>query len=130
MRFVVWAHAHPGAPCPDAAALGAVADPWGRTLQIVCADQPDDQVAGILSLGPDGLPGTLDDVASWTLGPDVTDLVRGAPWGVRRRASASAGSKRLAVPAPHGAATPRTKPSVSAGAGSKDTDGDGIPDRR
>jgi hypothetical protein len=149
MRFVLWSREHPDARCPDAAALGAVADPWGRPPRILCTDQPDDQVVGVLSLGPDGLPGTPDDIASWMLGPEVTDVVRGAPWGSSRSASASVGTKRLLVPAPHRAgprmssatsappsaatshaAPPRTKPSVSAGAGAKDTDGDGIPDRR
>lgn len=131
LRFVVWSHDHAGARCPDAAALGVAAvDPWGRSLRILCADQPDDQLAGVLSLGLDGLPGTPDDVASWALGPDVTDLVRGTPWGSGRSASASAGSKRLPVPAPHGAATSRTRPSARSGAGRSDTDGDGIPDRR
>src|SRR5262249_50131390 len=55
-RFVAWSHAHPGARCPDAAALGAGLDPWGQPLQIVCRDQPPDQVAGVLSYGPDGEP--------------------------------------------------------------------------
>ncbi|HEX7843455.1 MAG TPA: hypothetical protein VF469_38545 [Kofleriaceae bacterium] len=124
MRFVTWSHDHPGARCPDAAAIeAAAADPWGHSLRVLCADQPDDQMAGILSLGPDGLPGTADDVASWALGPEVTALLRGAPWGT----SPSASAKR---PAPHGAATPRTKHPASTGAGGIDTDGDGIPDRR
>ena len=139
MRFVLWSHEHPGAQCPDAAALGAAAaDPWGRSLRVLCADQPADQVAGVLSLGPDGLPGTADDIASWTLGSDVTDVLRGVPWGSSRSAEA----KRPPVAAPQGAGprgpfaaappavTPRTKRSARAGAGGGDTDGDGIPDRR
>lgn len=138
MRFVIWSHDHPGARCPDAATLGTpAADPWGRSLRILCADQPADQVAGVLSLGPDGLPGTPDDIASWTLGPEVTHVLRGAPWGSSGSVSASAGPARPPATVPH-AAGPRgasataasTKPSASAGAGGNDTDGDGIPDRR
>jgi hypothetical protein len=133
IRFVAWSHDHRGARCPDAAALGAAAaDPWSHSLRVLCADQPDDQIAGILSLGPDGLPGTADDVASWTLGPDVTDLLRGAPWGAGQSTSA----KRPVGPWPHGAGprgtsgTRSTRPSARAVAGGNDTDGDGIPDRR
>src|SRR4051812_46215378 len=43
-RFVAWSHVHPGARCPDAAALGAALDPWGQPLRIVCSDQPPDQI--------------------------------------------------------------------------------------
>ena len=81
-RFVAWSRDHAGAPCPDAAALGAPDDPWGHPLAITCTDQPGDQIAGAISAGPDGQPGTPDDVASWRLGRDVTDLVRGARWSV------------------------------------------------
>jgi hypothetical protein len=149
MRFLLWSHDHPGARCPQAAALGAaVADPWGRPLRIVCADQPADQVAGILSLGADGLPGTADDVASWALGPEVTDLLRGAPWGSVRggpakrtpagprvgepRMTAGSGPMSATKPAAAVPAVPTRipRPPASAGAGSSDTDGDGIPDRR
>lgn len=91
VRFLSWSDEHPGARCPDPAALGAAAlDPWGRALRIVCSDQPPDQIAGALSFGPDGVPGTRDDVASWTLGPEVTDLVRGPRWGSTRRLRPSA----------------------------------------
>lgn len=84
LRFLAWSHAHPGARCPDAAALGvAELDPWGQPLRIVCADQPVDQIAGVVSFGPDGVPGTDDDVLSWTLGKDITDLVRGPRWATR-----------------------------------------------
>lgn len=154
MRFLLWSHDHPGARCPQAVALGAdAADPWGRPLRIVCVDQPADQVVGLLSLGPDGLPGTADDVASWMLGPEVTDLLRGPPWGSVRGNSvkrvpagprvgepgmpAGSGPIRATTPAlaraPAAAAAvpaPNPRPSASAGAGSSDTDGDGIPDRR
>jgi hypothetical protein len=141
-RFVAWSHAHPGARCPDAAALGAALDPWGQPLRIVCSDQPADQVAGVLSYGSDGEPGTRDDIVSWALGADVTDLARGPRW------SASRGMPAAGTGGRHGGGRPgpRTNPSAPplaggsppakpprpppAGAGSNDTDGDGIPDRR
>jgi tRNA A-37 threonylcarbamoyl transferase component Bud32 len=77
-RLVAWSHDHPGAPCPDAAVLGAADDPWGHPLTVTCTEQPGDQIAGAISAGPDGQPGTADDIASWQLGQDVTDFVRGA----------------------------------------------------
>jgi hypothetical protein len=147
-RFAAWSREHPRARCPDAAALGlAAADPWGHPLRITCTDQPADQIAGAVSLGPDGAPGTRDDIASWTLGPDVTDLVRGPRWGQRsravdgRRPTATPPATTIPAAAPlapaapppispdprPAAATPRP---ASTGAGSNDTDGDGIPDRR
>ena len=96
-RFATWSRDHFGARCPDATALGArPLDPWSRPLRIVCADQPVDQIAGVLSLGPDGLPGTPDDVASWTLGPEVTDLLHGPRWVSSRSLSASPGGSRVA----------------------------------
>src|SRR5262245_41590035 len=79
-RFVAWSHDHPGARCPDAAALGVALDPWGHPLRITCTDQPADQVAGAVSAGPDGIAGTRDDVESWTLGADVIDSIRGPRW--------------------------------------------------
>ena len=79
--FIAWSHDHPGAPCPKAPALGAaVQDPWGHPLEITCTDQPANQIVGALSAGPDGAIGTQDDVGSWQLGREVTDLVRGARW--------------------------------------------------
>lgn len=131
-RFVVWSHAHPGARCPDAAALGAAVDPWGQPLRIVCADQPADQIAGVLSYGPDGEPGTRDDVVSWTLGAEVTDIARGPRWNASRGAATGAGARHpgepRATPAPP--APPPRRPPASTRAGSNDTDGDGIPNRR
>jgi len=162
-RFVAWSRDHAGAPCPDAAALGAALDPWGQPLQIVCSDQPADQLAGILSFGPDRTPGTRDDVVSWTLGAEVADLVRG-PRASRGTASTSKGARRAGEPAraaatgpmpavaapppppvaaspapspdrgepvvPTSRTAPAARPPASPGAGSDDTDGDGIPDRR
>lgn len=141
-RFIAWSHDHLGAPCPDPGALGAAAlDPWGHPLRIVCADQPADQIAGVLSLGPDGLPGTRDDVVSWALGAGVTELVRGPRWSSTWRAAPAAAAKPRTGPAPRPVgspappaashpARPAAPPPASAGAGSRKPDGDGIPDRR
>jgi hypothetical protein len=80
-RFAAWSRGHAGAPCPDGEALGMIAlDPWGHAIELTCTDQPADQSAGAISAGPDGIAGSADDVASWTLGREVTDLVRGARW--------------------------------------------------
>jgi hypothetical protein len=129
-RFVAWSHAHPGARCPDAAALGAALDPWGQPLRIVCSDQPPDQIAGVLSYGPDGEPGTRDDVVSWALGADVTDLARGPRWSASRGMS-PAGPRGPPRGGPRTAsAPPPPPPRASAAAAANDTDGDGIPDRR
>jgi hypothetical protein len=80
---VAWSKDHPGAACPDVAALGITEqDPWGHPLQLTCSDQPANQIIGAISAGPDGTPGNGDDIASWQLGHDVTDLVRGTRWVV------------------------------------------------
>lgn len=42
-------------------------DPWGHALDIVCPSEHDDGTADIVSLGPDGQPGTKDDILSWNL---------------------------------------------------------------
>ncbi len=82
-RFTAWSREHAGAPCPDVADLGVQAmDPWGHALHLTCTDQPGDQIVGAVSAGPDGAPGTNDDIVSWSLGRDVTDLVRGPRWVV------------------------------------------------
>jgi serine/threonine-protein kinase len=82
-RFVAWSRDHAGAPCPGAVQLGEpVRDRWGKPLEITCTDQPANQIIGAISAGPDGVPGTADDIGSWQLGRDVTDLVRGARWTV------------------------------------------------
>lgn len=81
-RFVAWGREHAGAPCPDVAALGvAIDDPWAHPFKLTCTDQPGDQMAGVISAGPDGTFGTADDIRSWQLGRDLTDVVRGARWG-------------------------------------------------
>jgi hypothetical protein len=110
-RFVAWSHDHPGAPCPDAAALGAHDDPWGHPLAFTCTDQPGDQIAGAISAGPDGQPGTPDDVASWRLGPEVTELVRGPRWSVAAHKPAGKPAKsRPAEATPARPIEPATRP--------------------
>jgi hypothetical protein len=80
-RFTAWARDHAGEPCPDLAALDVAApDPWGRPLELTCSAQPADQMIGAVSAGPDGVAGNADDVVSWALGHEVTELVRGARW--------------------------------------------------
>jgi eukaryotic-like serine/threonine-protein kinase len=83
--FVEWSKAHAGAACPRASALGAaVQDPWGHPIEITCTDQPANQIIGAVSAGPDGALGTADDVGSWQLSRDVSDVVRGARWVAAR----------------------------------------------
>jgi hypothetical protein len=79
-RFAAWSRDHAGAPCPESAALGVALDPWGHPIALTCTDQPADQKVGAISAGADGVAGNDDDVASWTLGRGVTDLVRGGRW--------------------------------------------------
>jgi hypothetical protein len=80
-QFVTWAKQHAGAACPTIADLAVTTvDPWKQAFAITCSDQPANQMIGIVSAGPDGNPGTADDIASWTLGRDVTDPVRGSRW--------------------------------------------------
>jgi serine/threonine-protein kinase len=79
--FTAWSKAHAGASCPAAIDLGGeVDDAWGHVLAITCTDQPSNQILGVISAGPDGAMNTADDIVSWQLGPDVTDLVRGTRW--------------------------------------------------
>jgi len=80
-RFASWARDHVGEPCPDMSALEIFAlDPWQRPIELTCSDQPAGQMIGAISAGPDGIIGNDDDVASWALGREVTELVRGARW--------------------------------------------------
>lgn len=148
-HFVAWSRDHAGEPCPDTLALGVpVLDPWGQPLRIVCSDQPADQIAGALSFGPDGEPGTEDDIVSWSLGAEITDLVHGPRWSVARREAGgprhathplhpghagTTGSRTPAAAAPDEAPATRSDApttQLSPRAGSDDADGDGIPDRR
>ncbi|MGH2898197.1 MAG: hypothetical protein ACRDMZ_05945, partial [Solirubrobacteraceae bacterium] len=86
--FAAWSATHAGAPCPPASALGApVDDPWGHPIAITCTDQPATHVIGAISAGPDGAMGSADDIGSWQLGGEVTQLVRGQRWGTDRPAA-------------------------------------------
>jgi len=80
-QFVTWAKQHAGAACPTINDLAVtVVDPWKQAFAVTCTDQPANQIIGIVSAGPDGKLGTADDIASWTLGRDVTDPVHGSRW--------------------------------------------------
>jgi hypothetical protein len=109
-RFAAWSRDHSGAPCPDAAVLDVPDDPWGHRPVITCTEQPPDQIIGAISAGPDGERGTTDDIASWKLERDVTEIVRGARWLVAPRPQQAT---KAAVPAtlrPSGRATKPPKP--------------------
>ena len=105
-RFVAWSRSHPNAACPDAAALGVADDPWGHPLAITCTEQPSDQIAGAVSAGPDGNSGTADDIASWQLDRDITELVHGPRWvaAPARRNEPRSGSPAPSAPAKPGRA--------------------------
>jgi hypothetical protein len=122
-RFAEWSRHHAGAPCPDGAALGAVTlDPWDHPIELTCTDQPADQRIGAISGGVDGVVGNEDDVASWTLGREVTDLVRGPRWSSTRAATASPATAPAASAASAKPAKPSAMPS--------DAGADDIPARR
>ena len=110
-QFPAWSSAHPGAPCPDVAALGGdTRDPWGHPFALTCTGQPENQIVGLISAGPDGVTGNDDDVASWQLGRAVTDLVRGPRW-VAAAASSPPPAPAAEPPAPtRPAAHRRTEP--------------------
>jgi type II secretory pathway pseudopilin PulG len=42
-------------------------DPWGHLLTVVCPGEHVEGGADIVSPGPDGRPGTKDDIESWRL---------------------------------------------------------------
>jgi tRNA A-37 threonylcarbamoyl transferase component Bud32 len=105
--FVAWAIRHPGAACPRIAELGvahAFDDPWGHAVAITCTDQPANEIAGAISAGSDGVFGTTDDVASWTLDREVTSIVRGPRWTAKpahtRAASPPPAPVQAAAPTP------------------------------
>jgi serine/threonine-protein kinase len=92
--FVAWSRKHQGAPCPEITELvDAPRDPWAHVFRLTCAEQPADQIIGVISAGLDGTPSTADDIASWQLGREVTDCVRGTRWA----AAALAPSKPLRI---------------------------------
>jgi len=108
-RFASWSSAHAGAPCPDVAALGGdAADSWGHPFALTCTGQPENQIVGLISAGPDGVSGNEDDVASWQLGRDVTDLVRGARWVAA--AAPPPPSPEAAAPSSAAASEPSDRP--------------------
>jgi tRNA A-37 threonylcarbamoyl transferase component Bud32 len=132
--FAGWAASHAGAPCPSASDLAsamgdakAINDPWGHAVAITCTDQPADQAVGAISAGPDGIFSSDDDVASWTLGREVTKVVAGARWN-------SAPPKRQAVAPARSHAEPtgagKTPHVTTPAAGSAAQDDDGIPSVR
>ncbi|MGE5186937.1 MAG: protein kinase domain-containing protein, partial [Acidobacteriota bacterium] len=109
--FAAWAKDHAGAECPDVAALGITdKDPWGHPLQLTCTDQPAHQIIGAISLGPDGAAGTNDDISSWQLGHDVTDLVHGTRWVVAKKPAPVVAKER---PHPVAKREPAKKPPES-----------------
>jgi hypothetical protein len=123
-HFSTWSKDHAGAPCPDVATLGVDAtDPWGHPFKTTCTDQPGDQTIGVLSLGADGAAGTPDDIASWSLGRDVTDLARGARW-TTAVAAKPATTKPAPVTKP---AKPTTKPTRPRSSGGVELDENGLP---
>jgi hypothetical protein len=124
--FAAWSREHAGARCPRALALGApVSDPWGHPLELTCSDQPANQIIGAISAGPDGVLGTPDDVGSWQLGRDVTDLVHGARWVTKRETSPA----QAPVPGSPAAAKP-TRPAKPAKPAPPKYDDDDIPAER
>ncbi len=124
--LVAWTRDHEGRPCPDAAALGVTTDdPWGRPFKITCSDQPDDQIAGAMSAGPDGAFGTTDDILSWQLGPDVTNVVHGARWAAVTPAKSVGGapSKKRSSSSSKPAKPAAAKPAKPAGGVELDENG-------
>jgi serine/threonine protein kinase len=143
--FSKWAAEHADAPCPTSTELGGSSDPWNHAYELTCTDQPANQIVGVVSMGPDGVAGTDDDLTSWTMGRDVTDLARGKRWTAATVAAkptppASPQPPDTAKkPTPNPAAAeelPRPKPSPPKPSkppkptGIVDFDGDGIPDTR
>jgi hypothetical protein len=114
-RFVAWSRAHRGEPCPEVAALGALSsDPWGHAFRLTCTDQPGDQIIGAISDGADGVPGTADDIASWQLGRDVTDIVRGARWAAAAALPSTPSAPAKAEAVGVGAKPVATRPAAGA----------------
>ena len=112
LAFLRWSATHAGSACPSAVSVDAsvdTRDPWGHGLRLTCTDQPADQIVGVVSAGPDGEFDTGDDIASWTLARELTDLVHGPRWKSRApHAAAKATSPRP----PEGA-----RPAAPAGSG-------------
>jgi tRNA A-37 threonylcarbamoyl transferase component Bud32 len=129
--FTRWSAQHAGARCPTASDLAIepheLDDPWGHPIAITCTDQPADQIIGAISAGPDGERGTDDDIASWTLGRDITARVRGPRWKPVAAAHVAPPRPRVVPAQAKRAATP---PPGAASPTDDDTDNDGIPRKR
>lgn len=84
--FIAWSRRNPNAACPHIDDLGHFArDPWNHDYWITCVMQPDDQIVGIASSGPDGIPATEDDVMSWMLHQNEISSIRGRKWSATPR---------------------------------------------
>jgi len=125
LGFVKWSATHKGAVCPAAKDLafyvgGAsrLQDSWNHAMTITCTDQPAQQMIGVVSAGPDGVTGNRDDVVSWMLGEEITDLLAGPRWVAVKPVTKPKGNPTS------GSTTTTTKPVTV------DVDGDGIPDVR
>jgi hypothetical protein len=91
-------------------------------------------------MGPDGVVGTDDDLTSWTMGRDVTELARGRRWIatpvepkppiVEPARPASATVKKSSENPPAKKPAMPTTPVPPKPTGIVDLDGDGIPDTR
>jgi len=114
-RFVAWSREHQGASCPDIAAFGETPrDPWEQAFRLTCTDQPGDQIIGAISAGPDGSPGSADDIASWQLSRDVTDIVRGARWVVAAKLDLGSKAEAKREPVPSAVKPVESKPAAGA----------------
>ena len=104
-QFSRWAKANPAAACLD---QSEVVDGWGTRFRYTCSGQPDDQLVGVISAGPDRVFDTADDLRSWQLGDDTLALARGARW--KPVASIPKPPKRPTLPAvPSGDGIPDTR---------------------
>ena len=104
LGFVRWAETHKETPCPTAKDLALYIggtskfqDGWGHPLTLTCTGQPEQQRIGLVSAGPDGIANTRDDVQSWLLGDDVTEVLVGARWVAKVKPK----------PTPKGTTTPK-----------------------
>jgi serine/threonine protein kinase len=133
--FTRWSPNHAGAACPRASELVGDAheldDPWGHAITITCTDQPAGQIVGAISNGPDGAPGTADDLASWQLDAAATSLVSGPRWGA---GPASGSAAVVATPVPvvkkPTSSTTSTKPASAPKHTAVRVDANGIPLQR
>jgi serine/threonine-protein kinase len=80
--FVDWGKNHRNAPCPSAEDLATATgdaelakDPWDHPFHLTCTAQPQSQIVGVTSDGPDGVFKTEDDILSWELDDEVTRIV-------------------------------------------------------